>query len=241
MRAILACSALSLVVGCASSSTASRLSSENRFKAEPIWAKPAAAKCPEGTFESADACAVCSPRQPRECEAACSAGNGESCALLASFIEAGFYGQPDHPRAASLFERACQLDSGEGCEGLARALMSGRGRPTDEKAGADLFRRMCAAGRGRACTAAGVAALGGRGGPKDEAKGLTLLKEGCAKGDVEGCILESDGLTIRDVDAAVDAARSKMAACAKGQQESCAYGQRPLTDLRSLNTDAGVN
>jgi hypothetical protein len=66
---------------------------------------------------------------------------------------------------------------------------------------------------------------------------LLLVKEGCAKGDVEGCLLTRDDRLLGDVDAALSAAREKIVACLKGDLNSCEFGMKPLSDLRSLKPE----
>lgn len=221
------------IVACTGTASTVPAPRTGQFASEAVWAKPDSGTCPPGTVAYADTCAVCRTRSG-ECEAACVKGDADACSLQGASYEIGTFDAPNYRKAADLFQRGCDLGSGEGCEGLARLLMRGEGRPRDEQAAVELYERMCSAGRSRSCTAAGIATIGGRGGPADVARGLRLIQQACAGGDVEGCILGSDPNSTTNIDAAVEAARTKIAKCARGDVSACEFGQKPLTDLRTL-------
>ncbi|MDB5215307.1 MAG: uncharacterized protein JWO86_3234 [Myxococcaceae bacterium] len=179
------------------------------FRSETVWQKPVTG-CPADAVESETMCAVCNPRETTGCSTLCGAGNGDACAFLGTWNE----NRDDYAHAATLHERACDLGSGKGCEGLARLLMRGQGRPKDETRGVDLVERMCRAGRPRACTSLAEAVLAGRGGRSvDTNLGMRLLEASCEKHEPEACQLLRDPRVREDVDAAVAAARARIAAC----------------------------
>jgi len=227
------CAVFALAVGgCSGSTQSTQPAAGARFVTAATWMKPAQG-CPANAFASADVCAVCNPKKRAECEERCARGEGDAC-TVAGVSYSLFAEPPAKERAADFYERGCALGSGEGCELFGKALTLGEGRVKDQAAGADLLERMCAAGRGSSCTAAAVAHLTGHGRAQDAAKGMKLFGEACDKHDVEACWLQEDPRVRIDLDAAQRASRQKMFECARGDVESCRFGQRPLSDLRRV-------
>jgi len=112
------------------------------------------------------------------CAAACDAGSGEQCRLLANSLIG-----KDDKRAAELLTRACDLRDATGCIGMGR-LAEHAG---DDARAAGLYERACTMGDKTGCYNQALMLEKGKGVAKDEKRALSLYSDVCAAGAQSAC------------------------------------------------------
>lgn len=115
-------------------------------------------------------------------EAACRAGDVESCSVLAELARV------HDPAAAQTYDgKACDGGYLYACVQLGVDLLLGGTGPGDAAAGVARLRQACDAGEPRACGTLGTAYVSGVGVPVDLRAGIELYEQGCRVGDGYAC------------------------------------------------------
>lgn len=127
------------------------------------------------------------------CRQACDLGHSNSCARLASHLEAD--GSADDLAAAlHLHLEACRGGSGLGCEGAAAMFARGAGGPADAERAAELYRSArtyhrvhCEQRFAASCAALARLHRGGLGGPRAPALAADYARRACELGVETAC------------------------------------------------------
>jgi TPR repeat protein len=115
-------------------------------------------------------------------EAACRAGDLESCSVLAELV------RPHDPAAADAYNgKACDGGYLYACVQLGADLLLGSADKPDPAAGVARLRQACEAGEPRACATLGTAYVSGIGVEVDTRAAIDLYERGCRVGDGYAC------------------------------------------------------
>lgn len=157
---------------------------------------------------------------------ACERGDPNGCLQLGRMQAKGLGLPRDRPAAWRHLSRACQLDDAQGCAAAGLLRYLGAGVDRDEDEAATLLEKGCKGDSEMACLQ--LAILHARGAPKalidqSDARALTLYRKACDLCSAKACYLAASRLQATP-DAAREAARLRLKACALGHAPACAPG-----------------
>lgn len=97
---------------------------------------------------------ACNGTDAAECNAQCSAGSPQSCAILGHIYEKGEGVNADEKKASTFYKKACDAKDIDGCTGLGY-MMSKSSNADEQRQSVGILRQACDAGNGRACSGLG--------------------------------------------------------------------------------------
>ena len=122
-----------------------------------------------------------------EIEAACDAGDGESCFILSELHRRGVGVRTDPVLAFAFASRACDGGWPAGCTRMGGDSLTGQGTTPDPSRAFESFSRGCRDGHGPSCSALAILYERGTGVAKDEAAAKRWFREACRLGHREVC------------------------------------------------------
>ena len=132
---------------------------------------------------------LCKPKDYRDCQTQCDAGNAASCARVAFYHLEGEHFAKDEKKAAEMFRQTCEQGFVKGCASLGSLYVRGVGVERDLKQGVALVTRACEAGEARYCSFLGQVYHVGNEVPRDQRKAAEFSKLGCYGGHAAGCFV----------------------------------------------------
>jgi TPR repeat protein len=135
----------------------------------------------------------CNLKNPRECEAQCTAGDADGCAGAGAFY-AQVYARELTPASAGLarelYEKSCELGSRVGCFELGVFELDNQWneeRPTHVETAKKSFTRACDLGHGAACAKLGAMYQDWQLAGNDPRTSARYYTRACDAGDAHGC------------------------------------------------------
>jgi TPR repeat protein len=160
-------------------------------------------------------------------EAACKAGNGESCFSAGYMWSKGEGGKADDTKARGFYTSGCKLGDGGACNNLANFMDKGRGGPLDTVQALATYEKSCAGNNQLGCfQAAKVLAYGDSAGKVkiDATRAQGFYVRACDLNYTAACYIAASNVRAGRGVAADEAAANQLfrRACTLGDKEACA-------------------